>query len=138
MANTFGQDVQSGGQRLRKEDAKAVEKQLVAKTPKMEQWFTAGLAEGYAALSKDFMTNTLPAVRKSMESGERVAVATNLLARVYFLQGETPEDAWRRAVTTLGQEASAGLVEMRRNLLGPRRRGPGRDVFSRIGRADQG
>jgi Domain of unknown function (DUF4157) len=132
IAKTFGKDVQSGGQRLRKEDTKLVEKQLKTNAPTLEKWFSDGLQEGYAALTKDFTEQTLPSIKASMQAGDRMDVATNLLARINFLGGATPDDAWDQAAQQVGQDAMAEYRAMRRNLLGPRRQGRAQNVFSRM------
>jgi hypothetical protein len=93
----LGKELAGGGLKpvLRKDDQEAVLKAYAKKTPLMKQWFADGLWAGATAIRKAFR-DPRP-FTYALEPKERDQVAINLLARYYFLQQISPDDAWNRA-----------------------------------------
>jgi hypothetical protein len=76
-------------------DGKTIQKAYQAKMPAMQKWFEAGLFRGAREIRQG-LRNPLPFVQ-TIEAGQQQQVATNLLARWYFLLQATPDEAWGRA-----------------------------------------
>ena len=121
---------------LRTKDRKLAARTFAKQEQFMLRCIEDGLRDGTADTIKLLLENT-GEITQRLAGEEREQVTTNLLARGYFLQGETEDDAWDKAELAVGKRAGEGLRAMRRNHLNRRRRDLGQGIFTRIGQLSQ-
>ena len=79
---------------LRPKDLEAVIKSFRKRRNDMKAWYKAGLMQATVAIRTGFLDKVL-SLTSGLRGPVRVEVMTNLLARGYFLEGQSRDEAWK-------------------------------------------